>query len=83
MNDTPAERSAAHLKSAAEAIDRQFGEGYAAANPNLVAAFMLSATAETAILSGEATVEKLDQRIERSSERMCNAIENLRPRLFG
>jgi len=77
------ERSAAHLGAAAAAIDAQFGEGYAAQNPTLVAAFLLSATAETAILSGEATVRKLDERIERSTERVCGAMESLRPRLFG
>lgn len=78
-----AARSAAHLDAAAQAIDAKFGAGHAAANPTLVAAFMLSATAETAILSGEATVDRLDGRIERSTERMCTAMENLRPRLFG
>lgn len=81
--NSAAGRSAAHLNAAAEAIDAKFGAGYAAANPNLVAAFMLSATAEAAILSGEATVDRLDGRIERSTERMCTAMENLRPRLFG
>lgn len=78
-----AARTARHLAAAIEAIDGAFGVGHAAANPALVAAFLQSASIETAILSGEATVQFLDTRIDRSTERVCKAMENLRPRIFG
>ncbi len=81
--DAAAARTAQHLTAAVEAIDGAFGAGHAAANPSLVAAFLQSASIETAILSGDATVQFLDARIERSTERMCKAMENLRPRIFG
>lgn len=80
---TPSQRTAQHLRDAIAAIDGAFGEGHAAANPSLVAAFVQSASLETAILSGEATVQFLDERIDRSTERVCKAMENLRPRIFG
>jgi hypothetical protein len=78
-----AARTASHLAAAIESIDGAFGDGHAAANPALVAAFLQSASIETAILSGEATVQFLDTRIDRSTERVCKAMENLRPRIFG
>ena len=36
----------AHLKAAKAAIDAEYGEGYAAANPALVGAFMQAAAAD-------------------------------------
>ncbi len=39
MRQAP-DTAALYLRKAAEAIDQQFGEGYAKANPALVAAFM-------------------------------------------
>ena len=80
---TASQRTARHLTDAIAAIDGAFGEGYAAENPTLVAAFLQSASLETAILSGEATVSFLDTRVEKSTERVCKAMENLRPRIFG
>ncbi len=76
-------KTAQHLRHAVESIDAAFGAGHAAANPALVAAFLQSASIETAILSGEASVEVLEARIERATERVCKAMENLRPRIFG
>ncbi len=78
-----AERTANHLKAAIDAIDSAFEPGHAAANPALVAAFLQSASLESAILSGEAVAGMLDTRAERSVEQVCAAMESLRPRLFG
>ncbi len=78
-----ADRTAQHLKAAIRTIDAAFGEGHAAANPSLVAAFLQSASLETAILSGESVAAMLDARAERSVGQVCAAMESLRPRLFG
>lgn len=91
--DRAAERTARHLAAAVEAIDAKLGEGYAAANPALVAAFLQSASIETAVLSGEATVQivdatvrqsidTVDRSVQRAVDRMAASIEYLKPRLF-
>ena len=81
--DAPADRTAGHLTAAIDAIDGAFGAGHAAANPALVAAFLQSASIESAILSGESVAAMLDARAERSVAQVCGAMESLRPRLFG
>lgn len=43
--DKSAFAATAHLKAAKAAIDAEYGEGYAAANPALVGAFMQAAAA--------------------------------------
>ncbi len=78
-----AERTGAHLTAAIRAIDAAFGEGHAAANPALVAAFLQSASLESVILSGESVATLLDGRAERSVNQVCSSMESLRPRIFG
>ena len=78
-----AARTARHLAAAIREIDGAFGEGHAAANPALVAAFVQSASLESAILSGETVAGMLDARAERSVRAVCASMESLRPRLFG
>lgn len=82
-SDAAAERTTAHLKAAIHEIDGAFGDGYAAANPALVAAFLQSASLESIVLSGESVATLLDNRAERSVAQLCSAMESLRPRLFG
>jgi len=81
--DDPAQRTARHLTVAIRAIDEAFGDGHAAANPALVAAFLQSASIEAAILSGESVAAMLDAQAQRSVTQVCAAMESLRPRLFG
>lgn len=82
-SEEAAARTAAHLGAAIREIDGAFGTGHAAANPALVAAFIQSASLETAVLSGESVAAMLDARAERSVAQVCTSMENLRPRLFG
>ena len=76
MNQTPTadelmrqapDTAALYLREAVNAIDAQFGTGYAAANPRLVAAFMASCTADfrACIMSNalRAVAEGLDGRL--------------------
>jgi len=81
--DNAAGNTARHLQAAIREIDAAFGAGHAASNPALVAAFLQSASIETAILSGESVAAMLDKRAERSVGQVCAAMESLRPRLFG
>ena len=88
-----ADRTARHLAAAVAAIDARLGEGYAKDNPELVAAFLQSASIQSAVLSGEATVqivdatvresiETVDRSVQRAVDRMAASVEYLKPRLF-
>jgi len=82
-----ADRTSHHLKRAVEAIDAQFGDGYAAENPTLVASFLQSASIESAILSADAALESTLGTVlphaDKSVDRVCASLEYLKPRLFG
>ncbi len=85
--DKAADRTAQYLKRAIEALDAEFGEGYAAANPALVGSFLQSASIESAILSAdtalESTLGTVLPHADKSIERVCASLEYLKPRLFG
>ncbi len=85
--DSAADRTAHFLKRAVAAIDAEFGEGYAAANPALVGSFLQSASIESAILSADAALETTLGTVlphaDKSIERVCASLEYLKPRLFG
>ncbi len=85
--DRAADRTAHYLKRAVETLDGQFGEGYAAANPVLVASFLQSASIESAVLSADAALESTLRTVlphaDKSIERVCASLEYLKPRLFG
>ena len=85
--DKAADRTAHFLKRAVSAIDAQFGDGYAAANPALVGSFLQSASIESAILSADAALETTLGTVlphaDKSIERVCASLEYLKPRLFG
>jgi len=85
--DMAANRTALYLERAVQALDKQFGEGYAAANPVLVGAFIQSASIESAVLSADAALETALGTVlphaDKSIERVCASLEYLKPRLFG
>jgi len=85
--DKAAERTAHYLKRAVEALDAQFGEGYAAANPALVGSFLQSASIESAVLSAdtalESTLGTVLPHADKSIDKVCASLEYLKPRLFG
>lgn len=63
--------AAAYLSAAKAAIDVEFGDGYAAEHPELVAAFMQAAAIEAATNGGRIAVREI-----------CEALVALKPRLF-
>ena len=85
--DKAADRTAHFLKRAIQALDAEFGEGYAAANPALVGSFLQSASIESAVLSAdtalESTLGTVLPHADKSIERICASLEYLKPRLFG
>lgn len=70
--DAAASAAAAYLRRAIDAIDAELGAGYAAANPELVAAMLQASAIEAAVNAG------------RIASRETNAtLLQLKPRLFG
>ena len=63
---------AAYLAHARAAIDAELGEGYAASNPELVAAFLQASAIESAVNAGRI-----------ASRETCETLLKLKPRLFG
>lgn len=71
------ESAESYMHTAVRNIDEQFGEGYAKANPNLVAAFMQTAVTDftassTAKVNGAAL-----RVIAESLDRMATGLENI------
>ena len=70
-SDAP--NAAAHyFREAVAAIDAEFGEGYAAANPTLVGALVQASAIEAAVNAGRI-----------ASRETCETLLKLKPRLFG
>ncbi|QPH53856.1 hypothetical protein [Pontivivens ytuae] len=67
-----AARAARQLAEARAAVDAEFGQGHAAAAPELVAAMVQAAAIHTAVLAGKA-----------ASEETNRTLLQLKPRLFG
>ena len=61
-----------YLAAAREAIDAAFGDGHAAANPELVAAFVQACAIEAAVNAGRIASRETNE-----------TILKLKPRLFG
>jgi hypothetical protein len=51
--------AAVYLRSAVDSIDREFGEGYARENPELVAAMVAAATADFSVALIVQTLQEL------------------------
>lgn len=75
-------RAAAHLKSAIAAIDASFGDGYAAANPQLVASLVQAASIESAISTARELHDSALMTATRISRETNETILRLKPRLF-
>lgn len=63
---------AEYLRAAREAIDDVFGAGHAAANPELVAAFLQACAIEAAVNAGRIASRETNE-----------TLLKLKPRLFG
>ena len=73
----------ATLAQARDAIDASFGQGYAAANPQVVAAFLQAAAIENAVLSGQAATREVLATIKSVSRETNETLLKLKPRIFG
>jgi hypothetical protein len=67
--------AAVHLCRAQQEIDSVFGKGYAAKNPQLVAAFMLTASADMAAATHAKVYGAALQEISQSLSAIADAIE--------
>jgi hypothetical protein len=74
---------ARHLADAVQAIDAQFGEGYARDHPDLVASLVQSATIEAAVATGYGAHQEALAAAHRISAEMGETILKLKPRIFG
>ncbi len=63
---------AGYLAAARDAIDATFGEGHAAANPELVAAFVQACAIETAVATARVASRETNE-----------TLLKLKPRIFG
>jgi len=75
--------SAAALRAARSAVDAEFGDGYAAAHPQLVAAMLQATAIESAVEAGRAATDQVLDRVTRLSRDTNETILKLKPRLFG
>lgn len=78
-----ASTAARSLAEAIRAIDGAFGEGYARANPDLVAALVQSATIEAAVATGYGAHQEALIAAREISAEMAATILKLKPRIFG
>lgn len=85
MKDTtaPDNRAALYLAEAVQAIDAQFGEGYAREHPELVASLVQSCAIDSAVATGRGAHEEALTMAEKISRDTCETILKLKPRLFG
>ena len=75
--------TAASLRAARAAIDSEFGDGYAAGHPELVAAMLQATAIESAVEAGNAATDRVLDRVTRLSRDTNETILKLKPRLFG
>ncbi|MEQ9261425.1 MAG: hypothetical protein RIG84_20245 [Roseovarius sp.] len=85
MKDASDPRSSAarYLAEAVEAIDTQFGEGFARQHPELVASLVQSCAIDSAVATGRGAHEEALTLAEKISRETCETILKLKPRLFG
>lgn len=79
--DTP--QTAQRLASAVEAIDTQFGPGFAREHPQLVASLVQSATIDAAVVTGMTAHAQALAAARDIAQQGCETILKLKPRLFG
>lgn len=83
QRDTAMAATAASLRAARAAVDAEFGNGYAAAHPQLVAAMLQATAIESAVEAGRAATDQVLDRVTRLSRDTNETILKLKPRLFG
>lgn len=78
-----AHQTIASLTQARDAIDASFGPGYAAQNPQVVAAFLQAAAIEHAVVSGKAATRETLDVVKALSRDTNETLLKLKPRIFG
>lgn len=81
--ETAAAATRHHLADAVAAIDEAFGEGFAAANPTLVASLVQASAIGRAVEVGREIHGDAMELIPRISRETNETILRLKPRLFG
>ncbi len=79
----PARHTARHLGDAVTTIDAQFGEGYVANHPVLVAAMVQSATIEAAVAMGRGAHDEALSLARSLTSQVCETLLRLKPKFFG
>lgn len=79
----PDSRAARYLADAVQAIDAQFGEGFARDHPELVASLVQTQAIDAAVATGRGAHEEALTLAEKISRDTCETILKLKPRLFG
>lgn len=79
-----APEAAAHwLRGAVAAIDAEFGPGYAAANPALVAAMVQACALDAAVRAGQEAHAETLETVRALSRETNHTLLKLKPKLFG
>ena len=79
--DLPA--TARHLRAAIAAIEAEFGPGYAAEHPDLIAALVQSATIEAAVALGHNAHQETLGMAQSLTSQICETLLRLKPKFFG
>lgn len=74
---------ARHLSAAVAAIEAEFGAGYAADHPELVAALVQSGTIEAAVATGHGAHREALDVAQGLTGQVCETLLKLKPKLFG
>ncbi|MFD0857780.1 hypothetical protein [Roseovarius aquimarinus] len=83
MPDSPDTAPARHLAEAVRAIDAEFGAGYAAKHPELVASLVQSATVEAAVSTGYGAHQEAMGLARELTSQICETLLKLKPKFFG
>jgi hypothetical protein len=81
-SDAPS-ASAHYMREAIAAIDAEFGEGYARANPALIASMIQASAIESAVNTGREAHGQAMALAPQITREVCETMLKLKPRLFG
>ena len=79
----PAQAPVRHLHDAVAEIDAVFGDGYARAHPELVAALVQASAIDAAVAAGKGAHAEAMALASRISRETNETLLKLKPRLFG
>ncbi|MEO0680001.1 MAG: hypothetical protein AAF192_06265 [Pseudomonadota bacterium] len=71
------------MRESAAALDAAFGQGYAAANPAVLAAMIQACAIEAAVDEGRSTRDRILDTVGKLSRETNATLLKLKPKLFG